>query len=164
MGATLPQSQPQQRPLIRDLRWETDAEAVMSFQTETYEVNFPGFQATPAFLRDYEESLREGHRSRRERMFVAELEGRIVGFLWLAITPTMTDPRGGHIKNIHVVPELRRQGLATRLMEKADQWFERMGAKTAQLSASVCNEAATALYEKMGYRPVRVRMEKKLSF
>ncbi len=149
---------------IRKMRWETDAEAVMSFQRETYELNFPGFEATPEFLRDYRESLRDGYRSRWEQMFVAELDGRIVGFLWLAIMPTMTDLRAGYIKNIYVVPELRRQGLGTRLMEKADEWFRQMGARTAQLSTSVCNEAALALYEKMGYKPVRVRMEKDLSF
>ncbi len=163
-GDSEPPREGQQRVFIRKMRWETDAEAVMSFQKETYELNFPGFEATPEFLRDYRESLRDGYRSRWEQMFVAELDGRIVGFLWLAIMPTMTDLRAGYIKNIYVVPELRRQGLGTRLMEKADEWFRQMGARTAQLSTSVCNEAALALYEKMGYKPVRVRMEKDLSF
>jgi ribosomal protein S18 acetylase RimI-like enzyme len=161
MGSAVRQPGALQRPFIRQMRWESDFAAVMSFQKEIYELNFPGFVATDRFLRDFRETLREAHRSRWEQMFVAELEGRVVGFLWLAIMPTMTDPRGGYIKNIYVVPELRRQGLGTRLLEKADEWFQQMGAKTAQLSASVANPEAIRLYEKMGYETIRVRMEKR---
>ncbi|MFQ6098028.1 MAG: GNAT family N-acetyltransferase [Armatimonadota bacterium] len=147
-------------PVFRELNWRTDREAVLEFQRETYELNFPGFKVGPSFLREYAAAIREGQR-RGEGLFVLEKDGRVCGFLWVCLMSTMVSPCVGYIKNLYVDPEHRGRGYGRLLVQKADEWFKAQGVASAQLTASTCNPAAMRLYEKMGYRPIRVEMEKR---
>lgn len=145
---------------LRPLNWRTDRVAVMSFQKEIYETNFPGFQITPTFLRDYEYQLKQATRSPAERMLVLEDDEGICGFIWMALVTTMVDPLVGYIKNIYVAPRLRNQGWGQQLLAAADEWFQGHGCPRAALDASVCNQHAVRTYLKWGYEPARYRMEK----
>ena len=148
---------------IREFRWPADRDAVLHFQYEVYETNFPGFVVTDRFLRDYAAQLRQGVRNPYEKLYVLEDEtGRVCGFLWLEIRATMVDPIVGYIKNIYVAPDLRGQGYGKMLLEVAERWFRSQGCRKATLDVSVCNERAVRLYESAGYRPARYRMEKPL--
>lgn len=145
---------------VREMRWPADREAVLSFQYEVYERNFPGFRVTPGFLRDYAVQLKQAARSPYEHMCVLDDGGFICGFLWIEVRATMVDPLVGYVKNIYISPELRGQGYAKMLLETADQWFRTRGCSKATLDVSVCNEEAIKLYEAAGYGIVRHRMEK----
>ena len=147
--------------VLRELNWRTDREAVLEFQRDTYELNFPGFVATDEFLAAYERDLRQAQRSRHQAVWVVEQEGRLCGFLWLSLIATMTDPCVGFINNLYVAPEERGKGLGRLLVRQADEWFRQQGVGKAQLTASAHNEAAIRLYESVGYRTIRVRMEKR---
>lgn len=146
--------------VIREMNWRSDREAVLSFQQEVYETNFPGFRISGAFLRDYEQQLRQALRTASERLLVLDHDGEVAGFLWLALLATAVDPCVGYIKNVYVAPQLRGQGYGRRLLEVADEWFRANGCRRGTLDASVCNERAVEIYENAGYRPVRYRMEK----
>lgn len=145
---------------LREFRWRTDREAVLSFQAEIYERNFPGFQITPQFLRDYEQQIKHATRHPSEHLLVLEEEGGVCGFIWLALITTMVEPFVGYIKNIYVAPRLRGQGYGKRLLQAADEWFQARGCTKVCLDASVCNTRAVELYRLAGYEPVRYRMEK----
>ena len=150
-------------PRIREFRWPADRDAVLHFQYEVYETNFPGFVVTERFLRDYAAQLRAAARSPYEKMYVLEDDaGRVCGFLWIEVRATMVDPIVGYIKNVYVAPELRGQGYGKMLLEVAERWFRSQGCRKATLDVSVCNERAVRLYESMGYCPARYRMEKPL--
>lgn len=147
-------------PELREFRWRTDREAVLAFQTEIYETNFPGFAMTQAFLHDYELQIRRASRHPAERLLVIEDEQGLCGFLWCALITTMVQPFVGYIKNIYVAPRLRGQGWARRLLDAADEWFLANGCSRAALDASICNSRAVAIYLAAGFEPVRYRMEK----
>lgn len=147
---------------IRELNWRTDREAVLEFQTEIYESNFPGFQMNPLFIRDYEQQIRRALRHPGEHLLVLEDEHGLCGFLWISLITTMIDPFVGYIKNIYVAPRLRGQRQGLRLLQAADEWFRRSGCTKASLDASLCNRRAVELYQAYGYEPVRYRMEKTL--
>ncbi|MBC7286745.1 MAG: GNAT family N-acetyltransferase [Armatimonadetes bacterium] len=149
-------------PRIRDFRWPADTNAVLSFQYEVYETNFPGFKVTDRFLRDYANELRAAARNPYEKLYVLDDGGRVCGFLWLEVRATMVDPVVGYVKNIYVAPELRGQGYGRLLLKAADEWFKLMGCRKATLDVSVCNERALKVYEAAGYKPARYRMEKSL--
>lgn len=146
---------------IRPVNWRCDSAAIMSFQKEIYETNFPGFRMSVRFLRDYEQQLKAATRTSSERLLVLELEGQVVGFIWLALIVTMVDPLVGYIKNIYVAPELRGRGYARQLLAEADEWFRSHGCPKASLDASICNTRAVHLYLSCGYEPARYRMEKR---
>jgi ribosomal protein S18 acetylase RimI-like enzyme len=145
---------------LREFNWRTDREAIMGFQTEIYENNFPGFQISPGFLRDYEQQIRTATRHPGEHLLVLQDEQGICGFVWLALITTMVEPYVGYIKNIYVAPRLRGQGYGKVLLNAADEWFRSRGCSKASLDASVCNERAVGVYVAAGYEPTRYRMEK----
>ena len=145
---------------IRSLRWPQDREAVLSFQRETYESNFPGLVVTPDFLQEYATLLRRAAGHPQEGLFVLDDGERAQGFVWVGVTSTLVDPWCGYIKNLYVVPERRRQGWARRLLEHAERWLASRGVSRVELDCTVGNEGARGLYESVGYRTCRYRMVK----
>jgi len=85
----------------------------------------------------------------RKRGFtlVAELNGRIIGFL------VMDRDRGGrgHVITIDVLPEARRSGLGSRLMAAAEERLRALGCSAVFLETAVDNAAALAFYKRHGY-------------
>ncbi|MEN6641117.1 MAG: GNAT family N-acetyltransferase [Armatimonadia bacterium] len=149
-------------PHVREMNWRTDRAAVLGFQAEIYETNFPGFRMNQMFLRDYEQQLRRALKHPGEYLMVLEDDdGSVCGFLWAALITTMVEPFVGYIKNIYVAPQLRGKGLGRLLLETADEWFRSNGCTKASLDASLCNTRAIDLYQASGYEPIRYRMEKK---
>jgi ribosomal protein S18 acetylase RimI-like enzyme len=150
-------------PQLREFRWRTDRDAVLGFQTEIYELNFPGFRITPNFLRDYEQQLKTATRHPGEHLIVLEDEQGIGGFIWIALITTMVEPFAGYIKNVYVAARLRGQGWGRQLLDAADLWFKGHGCTKVALDASVCNERAVQIYLAAGFEPMRYRMEKTYS-
>ena len=62
-----------------------------------------------------------------------------------------------HILNVATAPELRRMGAGTLLVTAAEQVGRDKGAVMSTLEVRRSNEAALALYRKLGYRQVGVR-------
>jgi ribosomal protein S18 acetylase RimI-like enzyme len=149
-------------PRVRDFRWPQDRNAVLGFQYEVYETNFPGFRVTKAFLDDFALQLREAAHNPTEKMYVLDDDGRVCGFVWLEIRSTMIDPIVGYIKNIYVAPELRGQGYGRLLLATAEEWLRHRGSQKVSLDVSVCNERAVRFYQAMGYQTTRYRMDKRL--
>ncbi|MGQ9730984.1 MAG: GNAT family N-acetyltransferase [Candidatus Zipacnadales bacterium] len=147
---------------IRRFDFNRDIEAVLRFQVEIYETNFPGFRVTESFLRDYRKQLRHARRQWTEGLFILDDGDKPRAFLWVGLISTMITPTIGYIKNIYVDPELRRQGWGRELLRVAEQWARAHGASEIELDASVCNEEAVRLYEAMGYETRRLRMVKDL--
>ncbi len=143
------------------MQWPSDRDAVLSFQYEVYERNFPGFRVSEAFLRDFAMQLKQAVRSPYEAVYVLADGGRVCGFLWIEVRATMVDPIVGYVKNVYVSPDLRGQGYGTMLLQTADDWFQAQGCPKASLDVSVCNGEAIALYRAAGYEVARHRMEKR---
>ncbi|MCK4323425.1 MAG: GNAT family N-acetyltransferase [Armatimonadetes bacterium] len=148
---------------IRQFDLRRDLQAVLQFQHEIYERNFPGFEVNQKFLDDFACQLRAADRSPAEQLWVLEIADQIRGFVWGALITSMIDEFVGYIKNVYVTPELRGQGYGHRLLETAEEWFRTEGAPKAVLDASVCNQQALSLYTKAGYCTERLRMEKPLN-
>ena len=61
----------------------------------------------------------------------------------------------GHVVTLDIVPQVRRLGLASRLMNECEQRLLAAGCKVAYLETAVDNEPAIKLYRKLGYEIVR---------
>lgn len=55
----------------------------------------------------------------------------------------------GEVMDVFVAPDLRRQGIATRLMQEVHTYFERKGYRGSILDPA---ESARRLYQKLGYQ------------
>ena len=94
-------------------------------------------------------------RSRDTFAIVAEDQAaRITGF----VLGRREHDVNGHIITIEVLPEHRRAGIATQLIEQAQERFKQMGVAHLELFTWVENTQAVAFYRKLGYQTVaRVR-------
>jgi len=67
--------------------------------------------------------------------------------------------RIGRILTLDIVPEARRFGLASQLMQECEQRLRTVGCTQVYLETAVNNEAALGLYHKLGYQIVRTLPE-----
>lgn len=99
-------------------------------------------------------------------MYVAELQNPNVSYLFVA-----KDPEGHvvgfcgfwrvldelHINNLAVLPECRRQGIASKILARVFDEGRRVGAGRATLEVRRSNEIARRLYERFGFTVAGVR-------
>ena len=61
----------------------------------------------------------------------------------------------GRILTLDIIPEARRSGLATRLMQDCEKRLRDVGCEQVYLETAVNNEPALLLYHKLGYEILR---------
>ncbi|AEM39474.1 ribosomal-protein-alanine acetyltransferase [Pyrolobus fumarii 1A] len=113
---------------------------------------------------NYPEWFFEDHlRNWGKAFYVAEApRGKIVGYVMTRVEYGVGFvARGfvkrGHIISLAVLPEYRRRGIATKLMEAAmDSLKREYGAQEVYLEVRVSNTPAIKLYEKLGFRKIHV--------
>ncbi|MCI0433106.1 MAG: ribosomal protein S18-alanine N-acetyltransferase [Gemmatimonadetes bacterium] len=96
----------------------------------------------------FETLLRRGDTT----LIVAAYEGAVVGYAmgWHALDQ-------GELGNVAVTAEWRRQGLATRLVTEYLRRQQRLGVRDVFLEVRRSNDAARALYARMGFSEVGIR-------
>jgi ribosomal protein S18 acetylase RimI-like enzyme len=153
------------RVALRPFDFDNDANAVASFQQETYSLNFEDFRYTDNFARAFRHDLRRAAWDDNNGLFVLQQHpsGEVGGFLWLIVYQNhWTGERYGYVNNLYLSPALRGRGLGRELMTQVDDFFRKRGVHSVRLSVTVSNEAATHLYESCGFRTTRWEMEKKI--
>jgi GNAT superfamily N-acetyltransferase len=66
----------------------------------------------------------------------------------------------GAVDSIFVTAAHRGTGIGTRLMEDAMGWMDGLGVKNRMLTAIVGNESVHAFYDRFGFRPKHVILER----
>jgi ribosomal protein S18 acetylase RimI-like enzyme len=100
-------------------------------------------------------------------LFVAEVDGRVAGFLHVMAhdtppIPILVPRRLAVVDNLVVRRDLRRAGIGRALMERAEQWARPQGATEIDLTVFEFNAGAIAFYRSLGYETRTRRMSKGL--
>jgi GNAT superfamily N-acetyltransferase len=100
-------------------------------------------------------------------LFVAELGGRVAGFLHLVAhdtppIPILVPRRLVMVDDLVVRRDLRRGGIGRALMEWAESWAREQGADELELNVFEFNAGAIAFYRHLGYGTRTRRMCKGL--
>ena len=69
----------------------------------------------------------------RNKIFVAELEGRVIGYVHLADYDVLYAPPMKNIMGIAVSPQYRRKGVGRVLLEAGEKWAAETGAAGVRL-------------------------------
>jgi ribosomal protein S18 acetylase RimI-like enzyme len=90
-----------------------------------------------------------------DRVFVAEEEGEIVGYVYAGLEPlSWKELRGpaGFIHDVAVREESRQSGVAADLMQAALAWLREKRAPRCILWTATPNDAAQRLFRRLGFR------------
>ncbi len=101
------------------------------------------------------------------RIFVAEVDGAIVGWLVTyvvedAIYIRAEDRTYGYMAELFVEQAFRRRRVAHALLAAAEADFSARGLHTLEIGVLAGNAAARAAYEALGYRPYSSTLRKRL--
>lgn len=99
------------------------------------------------------------------KFFILEEDGDAVGFVGLELRSTQSFFEMGDYIEIHelfVVEEYRRNGVGSKLLERAETFAEENECDSVQLSVDVRNMEAKKLYAESGFDDERVKMIKEL--
>ena len=89
-------------------------------------------------------------------MSVAESDNTIIGYCGVFLPAPGVE---ADILTVAVLPEYRRQGIAQEFMRQIEAWARDRGATAMMLEVEQTNDSAIALYTKLGYMKISVRMD-----
>ncbi len=96
-----------------------------------------------------------------DRVFVAEENGAVIGYVYAALEPmSWKELRGpaGFIHDVAVAEQSRRSGVGTKLMQTAINWLRERGAPRVILWTAAPNEIAHTLFRQLGFRDTMIEM------
>jgi ribosomal protein S18 acetylase RimI-like enzyme len=109
------------------------------------------------------------HRCRQfnGRVFVAEVEGRVVGYVSVLGAYRSDEPDDdpaplAYVADLVVLPEQRGHGWGRALLRKAEEYAASCGRSSLRLSVKAGNQQARTLYAGGGYSEYEIELEKRL--
>jgi len=99
---------------------------------------------------DPERDIVFARRDQHSTVLVGSEGGKIVASAMVG-----EDGHRGWVYYVAIDPKLQRSGLGRRMMSAAESWLIERGVWKVQLLVRADNAAATAFYEKLGYRDTR---------
>lgn len=99
-----------------------------------------------------ENSIRQELENELSFWLVAEEDGEVVGYVGSQTVLGESD-----VMNLAVSPNRRRRGIAKALMQALETHLAQAGSEKLTLEVRASNEAAFALYTRLGFRQIGIR-------
>lgn len=127
----------------------------------------PSLPPGSRIARRYVEAMLQRCAAYRGRVFVAELDGRVGGFVCVLARVPETAPDAwtrphAAVGELYVDDGLRGCGLGRALLEEAERHAREHDAERLRVQVLAANEPARRLYEDFGFRDRLVELEKPL--
>ncbi len=112
----------------------------------------------------YRKLLPDGLTTSNQYLFTIEDEkiGEKVGMLWFSVDEQTATPRA-FVYDVQIDRNHRRRGYGTQAMEALEEKVRELGLTKILLHVFGHNQAARAMYAKLGYEVTSLYMSKKLS-
>lgn len=136
-------------------------------QTVDYHAAIDPEVYTDADMNAFEKSVRDQLTKDNWKIFVAEVETKIVGFLTLQMRSNRRQwgnvaDTDGRIDCLAVDENYRHMGIGTKLMAEVENYLKSQGIFEMRLTVSIHNPNAIKCYEKMGMKNYIYSMRKEL--
>lgn len=106
-----------------------------------------GYNCTPEMIAQNIAALDSSH----ARLFVAEVDGEVVGFVETQVYEAVYFSPLVNILGLAVRESHRGMGIGKSLMEAAENWAKEIGAKGVRLNSGASRTEAHAFYRHIGY-------------
>ena len=90
--------------------------------------------------------------NRREKVFVAEVNGIVAGYIHAEKYQTLYAEPMINILGLAVSSEFRRRGIGRMLLKRAERWANEVGIHKIRLNSGASRKEAHSFYRAMGYR------------
>jgi ribosomal protein S18 acetylase RimI-like enzyme len=129
---------------------QADLPALLSISQSAFEKTryFADEALRPRAPLAYAEWVKNNCQGRAQKVFVAELEGRLVGFICCLIAES---DESGIIDLIAVAPGMQGLGLGSQLIGESLRWF-RERVRSVVVGTQAHNAPAVQTYQKLGFR------------
>jgi ribosomal protein S18 acetylase RimI-like enzyme len=150
------------------IRRATDAEApaILALVPRLVAFELPSWRERAAMIETDLDVVAEAIQSTTEdpSVFVAEIDGTITGFIHVrSLEDYYRRRKHGHVADLVVAGSHEGQGIATALLERAEEWSRAKGYDWITLGVFEQNVRAEGLYRKFGYRRDVIRLLKPLT-
>lgn len=159
-------AQQQNSVSIREYRGDVDFPGLVAFIAMQYEhereQQADGKRHGGRMAPQYAQELVDTLEARNGCLLVADVGATPVGFI---AAYQMSDPdpvledsarTHGYVRDLFVLPNWRRMGVASRLIVEAERHFRDMGVTRLRLAGTARNESMTGLCKAIGYQPYAV--------
>ncbi len=113
--------------------------------------------------RVYKKFLGANIRSKSGTAFIAKENNAIAGYTLVLLKdeiPIFKNKKIGYISDLYVKKGFRKQGISSKLKDKAVQWLTKKDVKFISLSVYSANNAAHSIYKKWGFIDYKIEMRK----
>ncbi len=106
-----------------------------------------GYECEPELVKYKLENLD----SNREKVFVAEADGKIVGFIHAEIYNTLYFKSMVNLQGLAVANEYRHKGYGRALLVEVEAWAKSKGVDLIRVNSGFSRKEAHAFYRNLGY-------------
>jgi GNAT superfamily N-acetyltransferase len=92
-----------------------------------------------------------------QQFFVADLDGRAVGWVHVLLTEYVDAEAFAAIGGLVVDRDHRRAGIGRALVDRAEIWARDRGCSIVRLTSSAARKAAHRFYENLGYANIKTQ-------
>lgn len=110
-----------------------------------------GYPCEPLFVENRIKNLD----SSWERVFVAENEGKVIGFIQVEKYLMLCDKDMLRVVALSVANGSKNMGAGRKLMEKAEEWGKSIGSTAIVLNSAFSRKEAHAFYEHIGFTNIK---------
>ncbi|HEY1693295.1 MAG TPA: GNAT family N-acetyltransferase [Polyangiaceae bacterium] len=144
-------------PTVR-LATRADVAAILALLADDENASHPERGAPPADLAPYLEAFDAIAADAHQDLYVAELDGRVVGTFQLMVLRHLTWAGGrvAQVESVHVHSSERRRGIGEAMMRFAMDEGRRRGCHRLQLTSNRRRWDAHRFYERLGFTPSHV--------
>jgi GNAT superfamily N-acetyltransferase len=124
----------------------------------------PGQHEEPSDLEAYQKALAEIQATTHGDIFVADLDGEVVGLCQVVVFRHFQRQGGlcAEIESMHVHPDHRSNGIGARLLAAAVEAARDAGCYRVQLTSNLQRTDAHRFYERQGFVPSHVGFKRLL--
>lgn len=121
----------------------SDARALAKLNREEMGYDFP--------VEETGKKLQASLENPEKKILVAEIQGRVVGYVHLESYDVLYAPHMKNVMGIAVAREFRRQGVGKALLTAGETWARETGAVAVRLVSGDARKGAHAFYQSLGY-------------